>query len=193
MACRAASLAKILGRIDVEEKIESDAAAAAGVAALREAAVVCGRGRRRSCGPWVGGRGEAAVAGGDKDVAKAVGVNGLDLEDAWVGGARGFVGASHQGDALWRAAVGGQGSGQGRDFACAVHQSRSSAVAGPAAMQAAVAAARRMRSGGEVVGVGVAGSLAGDDANADAEVTPWRAHLTMDSSRLSEVVARYSK
>ncbi len=173
MASRAASLGEVLGRLLLQEEIELDASAAAGMAALRRAAVLrapAAKTLRRARG-WRSKR-QDAVAGRHHHVAQVVGVGGLHLEDARIVGARRAVGALHQFHALGEGGFGGRGEHRDRGCACAPSlRSNVSTLAGPGGDAGGHARGLADLLGREIVAVGVAGALAGDHAHARR---PWR-------------------
>ena len=176
-----------------EEEVEGHAASAAGSSAggvafgLRDAGDVHASQRLRVFG-------KRSVGADDENVAEFVGVAGADFLNARIVGARGLVGAHDEFDlggdfgvdrrqryGIQAARGGLLKSGDGRFCGGAGDQGR-----GAGGVQNAV--------GGKIVGVGVAGALSGDDADAAAGGDSLaRPTFTIDSSTISEVEERYSK
>ena len=138
---------EVLRRFRSRKMFEADAPAAAGVAFFGLAAVVAGKDGDAHAGHGLAIPGEAAVTGGDKDVAQAVGVGGGDPEDARIGGAAGLVGAADEGDAVGQSAVGGRDLDGVEIASEALHQPSFQNLGGTGGDTGCVAAARRIRSG----------------------------------------------
>ena len=184
---------EMLGSFFVEEEIEFDASAAAGVAALGLASVVAGGGPDAHAGHRLAIEGQDAVAGGDQDVAQAIDVDGLHLKDAGIVGAGGAVGALDQFDAVGEGGIGGCGEYRIEIMVGAFVEVELVDFGGAGGDIGSDARGFADLFGGEVVTVGVAGPFAGDDADADAQGDALGGALTMDSSMEMELVARYSK
>ncbi len=120
-------------------------------------------------GERLGVGGEGAVGGGDQDAAELVVEAGANLGDAGVEGAGGLVGALDQRELGGDLGV-GCCAGDGVEavgvvrLAEAVHL----LLRGAAGDQGRGAGGMQQALGREVVGVGVAGALAGEDADAAA-------------------------
>ncbi len=113
--------------------------------------------------------GEGAVGGGDEDAAQLVGEAGADLGDARVVGAGGGVGTLDEGELGGDLGVGG-GAGDGIErVALGVAEALHELLGGAGGDEGRGAGGAEKAVGGEVVGVGVAGALAGEDANAAAD------------------------
>ena len=91
---------EVLRRLVAQEEIERDPAAAARVAVLRNASVFARQHRDVQASHGLAVEAQATVAGGDQNLAHAVGIAGLHLENALIVGPRGAVGALDQIDAL---------------------------------------------------------------------------------------------
>ena len=168
MAVRAASLGVVLRGFVSREKVEGDAAAAA-AGATGGVDWILGDDGDVEAGEGLGVRGVGAVGGGDEDAAELVVDGDADLGDARIVVAGSFVGALDEGELVGDLGVGGDaGDGVergGADLVEALHALGLGAVGdqrcGACGFQEAI--------GAEVVGVGVAGALAGENANAAAD------------------------
>src|SRR5580698_8067363 len=153
------------GILVAEEKVEGDAASATGGAA-GGVAFGLGDAAHVHAGERLGVFGEGSVGADDEDVAEFVGVAGANFENAGIVGAGGFVGAHDEFDF-------------GRDFGVDRGQRDRVEAAGGGFLKSCDRSLGRGtgdQSGGargvedaggrKIVGVGVAGALARDDADA---------------------------
>ena len=149
------------------EEVHGDATAAAAGAASGVRAVLRDD-EDVEAGERLGVAGEGAVGCGDEDAAELVVEAGADLGDAGVVGAGGFVGALDEGEFGGDLGVAG-GAGDGVERGCfGVAEAAHQLFGGAAGDEGCCSGCAEQTVAGEVVGVGVAGALAGDDADAAA-------------------------
>ena len=137
----------MLRRLLVQEEIERHAAAAAGIALLRNAVRFASQRRDAHTRHRLAVEAEAAIARRHQDFANAVGIVRLHLEHAVVVRAGCRIGALHQIDALGQAGLWATSSS---DTDCVWTPSLKSVfttLAGPGAIRAATRAALRIFSG----------------------------------------------
>src|SRR5580658_8526362 len=153
------------GILVAEEKVEGDAASATGGAAggvafsLGDAADV-------HAGERLGVFGEGSVGADDENVAELVGVTGADFENAGIVGAGGFIGAHDEFDFRGDFGV-DRGQRDGVEAAgCGLLKSGDGSFRGGAGDEGSGAGGVQDARGRKIVGVGVAGALSGDDADA---------------------------
>ncbi len=170
----------MLRRVRAFEEVEGDATAAArgsacGGAGAFVAAGVLGDDKDVEAGERLGVGREGSVRRSDEDAAKLVVESGADLRDAWVEGAGGLVGALDEFELGSDLGVGGSSGDR-------IERGRFGGVAEAGHLllgRTARDKGRRPRCtkealGGKVVRVGVAGALAGEDADAAADADALR-------------------
>ena len=165
---------KVLGGFIALEEVHGDTAASAGGASGGAACAVVARGvfgddEDVEAGERLGVGGEGPVGAGDENAAELVGEAGTDLGDAGVVGAGGDVGALDEGEFLGDLGVGG-GSGDGVErLGLGVTEALDELLGGAGGDESSGAGGLEESVGGEVVGVGVARALAGEDTDAATE------------------------
>ena len=158
---------QVLGALGAGELVEAGAAAAAGGAFGGDGAFL-GDDEDVEAAEGLGVAGEGAVGGGDEDAAEFLGVAGADLDDARVEGAGGAVGAEDELEAGGEVEIeaaernGIEIGGGGFDESLHGLFGRAGGDEGGGA------GGVEQALGAEIVGVGVAGALAGEDADAAA-------------------------
>ncbi len=157
----------MLGAFRSGELLESGAAAAAGGASCGDGAVF-GDDEDVEAAEGLGVAGEGAVGGGDEDAAQLFAVAGAHLHDARIVGAGGAVGAQDQLEARGEVEVEAaerHGVEIGRG---GLGESLHGLLRGAGGDERGGARGVEKALGAEVVGIGVAGALAGEDADAAA-------------------------
>ena len=158
---------EVLGGLFRLEEVDLDAAAAAGGSA-RGAVGVFGEDEDVQTRQGLGVAGEGAVGGGDEDAAQFVGVAGAHLRDAGIVGAGGLVGAHDQIELGGEVAVEIDCWSRIQAWGLGLRKALHRLLGRAAGDQGRGARGAQQAVGGEVVGVGVAGALAADDADAAA-------------------------
>ncbi len=176
MAPRAASLGQALRAFTAGELLEARPAAAAGGALGGEGAFF-GDDEDVEAAEGLGVGGEGAVGCGDEDAAQFFRVAGADLDDAWIEGAGGAIGAEDEFEAggeveIESAQWDGVEIGDGR-----LDESLHGLLGRAAGDEGGGAGGVEQAIGAEIVGIGVAGALAGENANAAAGTVALRGGL----------------
>ena len=160
---------EMLGRLLVQEEAQFHASAAAGMAALRCAAIAAGERGNAEARQRLAVERQYAFAGGHHHLAQTVGIGGLHLENLRSVGAGRPVGALHQFHAVAEGSLGGSGEDRVEIVQGALAEIELVHLAGAGGDAGGHARGFADLLGGEIAAVRVARAFSGDHSNAHAD------------------------